>query len=115
MMAIGVGIGTLVDGFGFGLLFALLGTPALLWILGNLIRNGVIRGENTILGMPLVGWIYERVFAPPTFYAMDTAIMFQEAVHRAVLEVVDNMTAGKGIRALTESERKPVMKLAARA
>jgi hypothetical protein len=36
--------------------------------------------------------------------------MFQEAVHNAVLEVVDGMTASKGIRALTESQRKPIMK-----
>jgi hypothetical protein len=36
--------------------------------------------------------------------------MFEKAVHNAVLEVVDRMTASKGIRALSESERKPIMK-----
>jgi hypothetical protein len=36
--------------------------------------------------------------------------MFQQAVHNAVLEVMDCMTANKGIRALSETERKPIMK-----
>jgi hypothetical protein len=60
--------------------------------------------------MPLVGRVYERIFAPPTFYAVDTALMFRDAVHKAVLEVVDGMTANKGLRALSEDERKPIMK-----
>ena len=60
--------------------------------------------------MPLVGWIYERIFAPTTYYAMDTAIMFQDAVHNAVMEVIDCVTENKGVRALTEAERKPIMK-----
>jgi hypothetical protein len=36
--------------------------------------------------------------------------MFQDAVHNAVLEVVDCITASKGVRALSEAERKPIMK-----
>ena len=63
-----------------------------------------------MLAIPILGWIYERVFAPTTFYSMDTAIMFQKAVHNAVCEVVDCMTANKGVRALSEFERKPIMK-----
>ena len=35
--------------------------------------------------------------------------MFQKAVHNAVLEVID-VTAEKGVRALSESDRKPVMR-----
>jgi hypothetical protein len=60
--------------------------------------------------MPIVGWLYERIFAPDTFYAIDNALMFQEAVHNAVLEVMDCMTEAKGMRALSESARKPIMK-----
>jgi len=65
-----------------------------------------------VLAMPLIGWIYEKIFAPhhTTFYSMDTAIMFEKSVHYAVLEVIDNMTANKGVRALSESERKSTMK-----
>jgi len=87
-----------------------LGVPALLWVFGNTIRNGGFQGESTVLAMPLIGWIYERIFAPPTYYSLDTANMFQESVHNAVLEVLDCMTSNKGVRALSENERKPIMK-----
>jgi hypothetical protein len=111
---VGFGIGVATEGYTSGILFggscALFGVPAVLWIWGNAMRHQKIPGESTVLAMPLVGWVYERIFAPPTFYAMDTALMFQETVHNAVLEVVDCMTAQKGIRALTESERKPILK-----
>jgi len=49
-------------------------------------------------------------FARETYYKYDTAMMFQESVHNAVLEVIDSLTSAKGIRALSELERKPVMR-----
>lgn len=111
---IGLAVGGAMIGFGFGVLLCasvvLFGVPALLWLLGYAMRQGSIGGESTVLAMPLIGWIYERIFAPETFYSMDTALMFRDAVHSAVLEVYDCITANKGIRALTETERKPVMK-----
>lgn len=45
-----------------------------------------------------------------TYYKVDTALMFQSAVHGAVLEVVDGMTSTKGLRALSELERKPILR-----
>jgi len=111
---VGFGIGTVIQGYFFGVLFgggcAVFGVPALLWLIGNGMRNGNVSGESTVLAMPLIGPIYERIFAPPTFYAIDTVLMFQESVHNAVLEVIDFMTTSKGVQALTESERKPVLK-----
>jgi hypothetical protein len=103
-----------MQGYVFGILLgggaAFVGIPLLLWFLGNAMRHGTIAGESTVLAMPLIGWIYERIFAPPTFYALDTALMFQDAVHNAVLEVMDCITTSKGVRALTAAERKPILK-----
>jgi hypothetical protein len=111
---IGMAIGAAMNGYALGLFFggcsAILGVPAFLWLIGSGIRQGTIPGESTVLAMPLVGPLYERIFAPATFYAMDTALMFQKAVHQAVLDVIESIIAAKGIRALTESERKPVMR-----
>jgi len=113
-LGIGMAIGAAMNGYAFGLFLggcaAILGVPAFLWLIGNGIRQGSIRGESTVLAMPLIGRIYERIFAPATFYAMDTAFMFQKSVHQAVQDVIDCMTANKGVRALTEAERKPVMR-----
>ena len=112
--SIGFVVGAAFLGLTFGMFLAVcvsfFGVPLLTWFIGNGLRSGVIAGERTVLAIPLVGWLYERIFAPETFYSMDTALMFQQAVHSAVLEVVDGMTANKGIRALSESERKPIMK-----
>lgn len=110
-MGFAVGVSTgYATGILFGGIFACLGVPLLLWFLGNAMRHQQIQGESTVLAMPLIGWIYEKVFAPPTFYSVDTGLMFRDAVHNAVLEVVDAMTATKGVRGPTDTERKPVLK-----
>jgi len=65
-----------------------------------------------ILFVPIVGiiivilwWISLR----QTYYRLDTALMFQDSVHSAVLEVIDQVTEGKGLKAMTELEKKPIM------
>jgi hypothetical protein len=112
--SVGFTLGATMSGITFGAFLAfasaVLGVPTFLWFLGYSLRNGLIGGESTVLAIPLVGWLYERIFAPPTYYSIDTALMFQEAVHNAVLEVVDGMTSSRGLRALTEAQRKPIMK-----
>ncbi len=66
--------------------------------------------DDLVRGLPMIGWLYERLFKPSTYYRIDTMLMFQKAVHNAVLEVIDEMTTAKGLRALVESERKPIMR-----
>lgn len=110
---IGAAIGIAMFGLFVGTLMSWIvsffGVPVLLWLLGNGMRQGKISGESTVLAMPLVGTVYEWIFAPTTYYAVDTALMFQEAINNAVQEVIQCVTAEKGIRALTEDERKPIM------
>jgi hypothetical protein len=84
--------------------------PFALWAIGSGIREGTIGGEDVVLSIPYLGAIYERIFKPTTYYKIDTALMFQEAIRNAVIEVIDQMTTAKGLRALSEAERKPVMK-----
>ena len=62
-----------------------------------------------VLG-PLLIWSFRR----QTYYRNDTAQMFPDLVHTAVLEVIDGMTSAKGLRALSELERKPMMREFAR-
>lgn len=111
---IGFAVGFGMGGFSMGIFLAFsltyLGVPFLMWMVGSAIRNGNFGNESTVLAIPIVGWLYERIFAPETYYAMDTALMFQDAVHSAVLEVIDGMTAQKGMRALSDEQRKPIMK-----
>jgi hypothetical protein len=60
-----------------------------------------------ILGL---GSLWERLFRPVTLYRHDTMLMFQSAFHAAVLEVVDSLTDAKGLRRLSELERKPILR-----
>lgn len=60
--------------------------------------------------LPVIGRFVSSFLKPLTYYKIDTAMMFQSIVHSAVLEVLDGLTKQKGLRALTEGERKPVMR-----
>jgi hypothetical protein len=62
------------------------------------------------LVVPFFGPLWERLFAPATYYRIDTALMFKAVVHESVLKVIDGMTEAKGLRALSESDRKPILK-----
>lgn len=79
-----------------------------LWLIALAARAGNNGPEAAILTVPLVGWFYEKVFAPETYYRIDTMLMFQSAVHSAMMEAIDGQTTQKGVRGLTEDERKPI-------
>lgn len=96
-------------GFVLGpLVFALLLFGGL--AVANTMANNGEFNENIIRELPILGTLYTWLFKPVTYYRIDSIEMFQQAVHNAVLEVIDAMTTEKGIRALTESERKPIMR-----
>ena len=98
-----------------GFLWSTLVMPALFVLLGLLIREGAIPGEELVLEIPVVGWLYERIFSPTTYYKLDTALMFQESVRNAVMEVVGEVRSEKGLRALSEDEARPKLRTLASA
>lgn len=63
-----------------------------------------------IASWPVIGVFATHFFKPATYFKTDTSLMFQSVAHSAVLRVVDGLTSQKGLRALTEDERKPLMK-----
>lgn len=79
------------------------------WWLGE-IESGLLA---TLSSLPFVGWIFRLLMAvakPITYYRIDTALMFQSVVHSAVMSTLDGVMNTKGLRVLTESERKPLMR-----
>jgi len=103
--------GICVNQFGFfeGLFAELSNLFFLFLIVGWLVRKGTIRIEDSLLEVPVIGAIYDHLFHPVTYYKTDTALMFQESVRKAVNEVLDGITTAKGLKALTEDERKPIL------
>ena len=73
-----------------------------------LARMGYVDFELAMLAVPIVGAIYRGLFAPDTYYRLDTLLMLRAAVHSAMMEAIDGLTTQKGLRALTDDERKPV-------
>ena len=65
--------------------------------------------KGCLLAIPILGWILLVLVFRETYYKVDTRLMFQDAVHSAVLEVVDGMTSAKGLRALSGPERIPTI------
>jgi hypothetical protein len=102
-------LGTFVQEFGMfrGPLILICLLPLGLWMASHL---GTAAADDFILSLPWIGTAYERIFRPITYYRLDTSHMFQQAVESAVMEVVQSVTAAKGLRGLTELERKPVMR-----
>jgi hypothetical protein len=67
--------------------------------------------DAILLKIPIIGSVYEKYFRIMTFYRLDLVHAYQSAVHSAVLEAIDEVTKdAKGIRPLSEEERKPIMK-----
>lgn len=65
---------------------------------------------SIILWIPILGPLMEKWFHTTTYYTVDTASMYQSLVQSAVLEVVDGMTKTNGLKVLSETDRKPVMR-----
>lgn len=89
------------------LLFFFVGVPGGLLALGAGVRQGAIGDEELVLQIPILGWLYEKVFNPVTYYRLDTALMFQEAVRTSVNEVLEGLFSDKAVRALAPEEWAP--------
>lgn len=77
------------------------------WWLGEPVPGGL---WGIILSIPYLGVFAQRLLRPWTYYKKDTALMVQNAIHSAILEVIDSMTTAKGLRAISEADRKPIMR-----
>jgi hypothetical protein len=61
--------------------------------------------EDIIVTIPVVGILYKRIFKPTTYYTEDTRIIFEETVHRVVLDVVGGIITINKMTPLTETEK----------
>lgn len=93
-----------------GLLIAAVLVLGALAILVISARGGWLASEDLILGLPYLGALYEYFFDPETYFKEDTRIMFQETVHAAILEAVDEVLQAKGLHALAPDDRKPAVR-----
>lgn len=65
--------------------------------------------RDFIVAIPFIGGGLGRLFFPMTYYQMDTEQMFNGFIHSHVLAAVDAIVEQKGLRGLTEEQRKPIL------
>lgn len=65
--------------------------------------------ELLLSKIPFVGNYLVNAFFPVTYYSMDTASMFRTYAQSSVLKVIEDITNNKGVRSLSEAERKPIL------
>lgn len=85
---------------------AMIGVFALL----RKIANRLVDFDSLLSAVPIFGPVYKWAVARETYYSVDTMLMYQSLVAGVVNETIDKMTTAKGLRALTEDEKRPVMK-----
>lgn len=85
---------------------------ALIAIIWGIFRSGALRDqfevEEYLLGLTIIGAIWNVYRHKLTYFEIDTALMFQTVVHGSVLESIDALTDGKGLPRMGDSDRKPI-------
>jgi hypothetical protein len=63
--------------------------------------------EGAVATIPVIGPVFARLFKPPTYFAIDTQILFEEAVHRTVVNIIGGLMTASKMEPLSLEERTP--------
>jgi hypothetical protein len=94
-------------GFFKTLLFSLIALIAMILVLRHFLTQGSILVEDALLAMPIIGFLYQRFARPVTYYSEDTRLMFEDTVHRTVVQIVEGLLTLNKLPALTPEKTKP--------
>lgn len=94
-------------GFFKGLFFAILTIGVGVAILRGAFADRWGAVEDAILAMPIIGFLYEKFMKPVTYYSEDTRMMFEETVHRVVLQVCSGILTLHQLPELSPEQVKP--------
>jgi hypothetical protein len=120
-----VGANWLFDGYQSRLRFMMIVHPEqLFWtggivlgvmiLLVGLMRSAVGQGladlDALLLHTPVLAGFYERFLRPITYYRIDLALMYEQAVHAAILQVIDELTESQKIPRICDADRRPILR-----
>lgn len=94
-------------GFFKTLLFSLLALVAMALVLRHFLTQGSILVEDATLALPIIGFLYQRLARPVTYYSEDTRLMFEDTVHRTVIQIVEGLLTLNKLPALAPEKTKP--------
>jgi hypothetical protein len=92
--------------YGSIVMLALVGSA--IWLMRNAVRLGFKDLDSSLIKAPMIGPLYEIFFRKETYYREDTRLMYLTTVDGIVKALVEEVTAGKGIKLLKRYDRKPV-------
>lgn len=96
-----------------GFWLSLIVWPVLLAVLAYTLRNAVTLGlanlDAWLLKQPFLGTLYERFFRKETYYRQDTRLMYLTVVEGIVKKLVEQETAAKGVKLVTQYEYGPIL------
>ena len=96
-----------------GLILSPVAVAAGLWFVASTATAENLLLEDIVICTPGIRGLYRRYFKPLTYYSLDTALMFQEVVRKAVNTVIEDLRSGHGLRALSAEESQPRLRLLA--
>jgi hypothetical protein len=82
----------------------------LILLMRSAVGQGLADLDALLLHTPIIAGFYEKFLRPVTYYRIDLALMYEEAVHAAVLQIIDELTEAQKLPRLSESERKPILR-----
>lgn len=97
-------------GFVKGVFFAVLLLAIGFVLLAGVAPGGWSEVEDSLLATPVIGPLYGKFFKPVTYYSEDSRLMFEETVHRVVLEIVAGILTLHKLPELPAEGRKPQSK-----
>ena len=98
-----------IAGMGFlkGMFFALVAIGVGAAVLRGAFSDGWSAIEDSILVMPIIGLIYRMFVKPVTYYSEDTRLMFEDTVHRVVVQVVSGILTLNKLPEIVPEKLKP--------
>jgi hypothetical protein len=99
-----------IIGFWQSLLLWPIGLVILVYMLRNAVSLGLQDVDAWLMKQPLFGPLYERFFRAETYYREDTRLMYLTVVEGVVKKLVEEETAAKGVRLLTQYEYAPILR-----
>lgn len=108
VVILGIGVAFIANmGLVGGTLLFLVALAVALAGIEQVAKGGNSLPEEAVQSMPVIGALYDSLFKRVTYYSLDTTIMFQESVRRAVNTVIAGERSSQGLRALSPDEERP--------
>lgn len=79
-----------------------------MFLMRNMVALGLKDLDATLIKIPIIGTFYECFFRKETYYREDTRLMYLTTVETITQQVVDEVTAAKGIKLIKRYERTPI-------